>query len=284
MSSFSIRVLAGFSELLFMCCIISISCVSIANARFISPDDWDPTIEGVGTNRYAYAGNDPINKSDPNGHTTAAGDIDGFEENQARDQADRTEADRAAQQLEKDASALSGKMVGVGNEEKWERLFDGVPPEVEARAREMHQAAMSGRVDPAISPIDLVSPSAAANALRGTLAGRLAEEAVAVTATKAAPAAAVRTMTPEQAAAKLAQDIGKNRVSAMTPSGRMHIDLAGKPHFEKTLQTEIPTPHVKFQDLTTGPNGRTSLSPGVTRPATMMDIRTAREIMERRGY
>ncbi|WP_197435115.1 RHS repeat-associated core domain-containing protein [Nitratireductor arenosus] len=36
--------------------------------RFISPDDWDPTMEGVGTNRYAYAGNDPVNKSDPNGH------------------------------------------------------------------------------------------------------------------------------------------------------------------------------------------------------------------------
>lgn len=36
--------------------------------RFISPDDWDPIIEGVGTNRYAYASNDPINRSDPNGH------------------------------------------------------------------------------------------------------------------------------------------------------------------------------------------------------------------------
>ncbi|WP_197433909.1 RHS repeat-associated core domain-containing protein [Agrobacterium vitis] len=44
------------------------SCGSVANARFISPDDWDPTKEGVGTNRYAYAGNDPVNKSDPNGH------------------------------------------------------------------------------------------------------------------------------------------------------------------------------------------------------------------------
>ncbi|MCP4089673.1 MAG: RHS repeat-associated core domain-containing protein, partial [Gammaproteobacteria bacterium] len=37
-------------------------------ARFISPDDWDPVLPGVGTNRYAYAGNDPVNKSDPNGH------------------------------------------------------------------------------------------------------------------------------------------------------------------------------------------------------------------------
>ncbi|WP_189343806.1 MULTISPECIES: RHS repeat-associated core domain-containing protein, partial [unclassified Mesorhizobium] len=36
--------------------------------RFISPDDWDPTKEGVGANRNAYAQNDPINKSDPNGH------------------------------------------------------------------------------------------------------------------------------------------------------------------------------------------------------------------------
>jgi RHS repeat-associated protein len=36
--------------------------------RFISPDDWDPTIAGVGTNRYAYAGNDPVNKADNNGH------------------------------------------------------------------------------------------------------------------------------------------------------------------------------------------------------------------------
>ena len=36
--------------------------------RFISPDDYDPVAEGVGTNRYAYAGNDPVNNSDPNGH------------------------------------------------------------------------------------------------------------------------------------------------------------------------------------------------------------------------
>jgi len=36
--------------------------------RFLSPDTLDPIETGVGTNRYAYADNDPINKSDPNGH------------------------------------------------------------------------------------------------------------------------------------------------------------------------------------------------------------------------
>ena len=40
----------------------------VQQSRYISPDDWDPTIQGVGTNRYAYSANDPVNKSDPNGH------------------------------------------------------------------------------------------------------------------------------------------------------------------------------------------------------------------------
>jgi hypothetical protein len=49
--------------------------VSSANARFISPDNLDPTMRGVGTNRYAYSGNDPVNKSDPNGHIFGIDDL-----------------------------------------------------------------------------------------------------------------------------------------------------------------------------------------------------------------
>jgi RHS repeat-associated protein len=36
--------------------------------RFLSPDTLDPMVAGVGTNRYAYGGNDPIDMSDPFGH------------------------------------------------------------------------------------------------------------------------------------------------------------------------------------------------------------------------
>jgi RHS repeat-associated protein len=37
--------------------------------RFLSPDTLDPILPGVDVNRYAYALNDPINLSDPNGHS-----------------------------------------------------------------------------------------------------------------------------------------------------------------------------------------------------------------------
>ncbi|MFZ1703474.1 MAG: RHS repeat-associated core domain-containing protein [Saprospiraceae bacterium] len=42
--------------------------------RFVSPDDYDPVRDGVGTNRYAYAGNDPVNRSDANGHVVIIDD------------------------------------------------------------------------------------------------------------------------------------------------------------------------------------------------------------------
>ncbi|MGH3581748.1 MAG: RHS repeat-associated core domain-containing protein, partial [Mycobacterium sp.] len=46
-------------------------------ARFVSPDWWDPTQGGVGTNRYAYADNNPVNVSDPSGHSSGDGSVIG---------------------------------------------------------------------------------------------------------------------------------------------------------------------------------------------------------------
>jgi RHS repeat-associated protein len=41
--------------------------------NFLTPDWWDVIQPGVDINRYAYAGNDPVNLSDPNGHS-----VDGY--------------------------------------------------------------------------------------------------------------------------------------------------------------------------------------------------------------
>ncbi|MEN8833416.1 MAG: RHS repeat-associated core domain-containing protein [Pacificibacter sp.] len=42
---------------------------------FIQPDWFDPTMQGVGTNRYSYSFNDPVNLSDPNGNKSILDDI-----------------------------------------------------------------------------------------------------------------------------------------------------------------------------------------------------------------
>ncbi len=71
MNSFFIGLAARFLSLLLVSSMIFVSFGSVANARFISPDTWDPTAPGVGTNRYAYSENDPVNKSDPSGHSVS---------------------------------------------------------------------------------------------------------------------------------------------------------------------------------------------------------------------
>lgn len=68
---------ARFLMLLLVFSMVSVSFGSAANARSISPDPMDPTLPGVGTNRYAYALNDPINNSDSSGHFAVAGAIVG---------------------------------------------------------------------------------------------------------------------------------------------------------------------------------------------------------------
>lgn len=47
-----------------------------SHARFLQPDNWDPWLAGVDINRYAYGNNDPVNRSDPNGHDSCGEDSD----------------------------------------------------------------------------------------------------------------------------------------------------------------------------------------------------------------
>lgn len=49
--------------------LIFLTFASGAQAMFIQSDWWDPTQPGVGTNRYAYSQNDPVNLFDPLGNS-----------------------------------------------------------------------------------------------------------------------------------------------------------------------------------------------------------------------
>jgi len=98
MKCYSGGFLTRILSLLLVCGMLSVTFDSVANARFISPDTWDPTMPGVGTNRYTYSGNDPVNKSDPNGHIFG----DWFSDQATRDR----ENAAAAEKMRNDASQL----------------------------------------------------------------------------------------------------------------------------------------------------------------------------------
>jgi len=86
-----------------------------------------------------------------------------------------------------------------------------------------------------------------------------------------------------EVAANLRARAGKNRVEIETPDGRMTIDLEGSSHFEKSLQTDIGTPHVKFETRHVGPNGNVSYTSGPVRSATHDDLRLVDRILSERG-
>ena len=84
----------------------------------------------------------------------------------------------------------------------------------------------------------------------------------------------------------LATRINKNRVSARTAGGKqVDIDLRGKSHFDKATGQKVGTPHVHEGQISRGPNGLESIDKKTktTRPATAQDVRTARELLKRRG-
>lgn len=100
---------ARFLSLLLICSMVSVSFGSAANARFISPDTMDPTLPGVGTNRYSYSENDPINKSDPNGHSVSP-DVSDYG-------SEGTGGDKGNQQAETQSSKDISDSAGIARED-----------------------------------------------------------------------------------------------------------------------------------------------------------------------
>ena len=75
--------------------------------RFLTPDTWDPILAGVDFNRYAYAGNDPVNQSDANGHSSQTAE-EASERQKSLDEARRKQAENlSAQAKAKSREGLS---------------------------------------------------------------------------------------------------------------------------------------------------------------------------------
>jgi RHS repeat-associated protein len=74
---------------------------------FTSPDWLDPPIPGVGTNRYAYSANDPVNLSDPNGNMFG----DWFWSQEESDQANMEAANNHFEAAAQLSSQLTGDPV-----------------------------------------------------------------------------------------------------------------------------------------------------------------------------
>ncbi|MCB2130870.1 MAG: RHS repeat-associated core domain-containing protein [Rhodobacteraceae bacterium] len=82
---------------------------------FLQPDWWEVTRAGVGTNRYSYAYNDPVNGRDPGGHEIYEDDID--EEERERLEKDFDSARKAAERDIKEAKQIenSGRLNPQGD-------------------------------------------------------------------------------------------------------------------------------------------------------------------------
>ncbi|WP_164894618.1 RHS repeat-associated core domain-containing protein [Mesorhizobium sp. M7A.F.Ca.US.006.04.2.1] len=107
--------------------------------RFISPDDWDPTKAGVGTNRYAYAQNDPVNNADNNGHVAST-------PSSAQVAKDRAAAEKQAREQDKQADRLASALRNADGDLS---VLDGASPEVTRKALGKYNLSRSGRADTA---------------------------------------------------------------------------------------------------------------------------------------
>ena len=140
-------------------------------ARFLSPDTWDPMLAGVDFNRYAYAGNDPVNWSDPNGHAGAP----------SQEAMKRAAEERRKQEELKKLQEAANKLYSTlkfsdpaGNL----KAIQGVDPRVAAMALNKMNFMASGTTYPSMGPNDLLPTNLGPKLLASGILGIAAKDAL----------------------------------------------------------------------------------------------------------
>jgi RHS repeat-associated protein len=139
-------------------------------ARFISPDWFDPHQAGVGMNRYTYADNDPVNKSDANGHAAEEG---------GNDYGNEPSTERAPTQIYINTSDWNSANSGAGS---WSDTIgsyassagDAIRQEASNafdRAKSDAQKFMEDPVGKTLKTIDAIPPNPAGAVAKGAVTG-----------------------------------------------------------------------------------------------------------------
>jgi len=134
---------------------------SQASAMFIQADWFDPTQPGVGTNRYAYSGNDPISQSDRNGNFFTWEDVQNtvgrlFGESQdTRDQRNADALGRAQSELDRFQGAVNAGEYDFLSDIARQEALDARLDRVNTYSRRVRNAQGSAAVDAIIMGVTL---------------------------------------------------------------------------------------------------------------------------------
>jgi RHS repeat-associated protein len=127
------------------------------DGRFLTPDWFDPDQVGVDFNRYAYAGNDPVNLSDPNGHKTGVPQSTRDQQRQERQREQRWE------RMQEQARSLS-RLFQISGSPRTDRynsslgraISQAYGPQVAAMALAQRNFMASGTTTMSMGPDDLI--------------------------------------------------------------------------------------------------------------------------------
>ncbi len=113
--------------------------------RTLSPDWFDPVQPGVGTNRYSYSLNDPINQSDPSGHSVGDSSFGFGAFGEGWDSGDGPGSTTGAQSNPESKGVASAAGVLGLTEEDNERVAGGARRGTRSRGSRAVQNAINGR-------------------------------------------------------------------------------------------------------------------------------------------